>query len=209
MTRILLVRHGESEWNAAGRWQGQADPPLTDLGRAQALAAAAAIGAVDAVACSDLERARVTAELIADRIGIGPVLVDPGFRERDAGEWSGLTRSEIHRDWPGYLPDDPASRAASQGEGRRPPSWEPDDQLLRRAMGAIGRLADTVGDGDAVVVTHGGVVYAIEAALDEPWHRLPNLGARWVTVAGDRLTLGERLVLVDPHDVTVTTPDQI
>ncbi len=57
-SRLLLVRHGQSEWNAAGRWQGQADPPLTDLGRAQARAAARAIGGVDAVFASDLQRAR-------------------------------------------------------------------------------------------------------------------------------------------------------
>ena len=60
MTRILLVRHGESIWNADGRWQGQADPALTDRGRQQAFSAAASIGAVDAIITSDLERAADT-----------------------------------------------------------------------------------------------------------------------------------------------------
>lgn len=206
MTRILLVRHGESEWNAVGRWQGQADPPLTDLGRRQAKAAAVAVGSVDAIASSDLERARATAEIIADELRVGPVLVDADLRERDAGEWSGLTRAEIHRDWPGFLPDDPAGRR--DGE-HRPPSWEPDEQLLVRALAAVLRLAAQVGHGEALAVTHGGVVYAIERHLGEAWHRLPNLGARWVTVEDGQLELGPRLVLVDPHDVTVTTPDQI
>ena len=209
MTRILLVRHGESEWNALGRWQGQADPPLTDLGRRQAIAAARSIGAVDAIAASDLDRALTTAMLISEQLGVGPVVVDPLFRERDAGEWSGLTRAEIHRDWPGYLADDPRAPALDRAEARRPPSWEPDEQLLARALDGLQRLAEHIGDGDAVIVTHGGVVYAIEDHLGEAWHRLPNLGARWITLTGDQLTLGERLVLVDPHDVTVTTPDQI
>ena len=66
MIRLLLVRHGQSTWNALGRWQGQADPPLTDIGRRQAAEASAAIGAVDAIFSSTLERARVTAEIIAE-----------------------------------------------------------------------------------------------------------------------------------------------
>src|SRR5688500_8423312 len=65
MTRLLLVRHGESEWNAVGRWQGWADPPLTELGLEQARLAAKAVGAVDLIVASDLERAWHTAEVIA------------------------------------------------------------------------------------------------------------------------------------------------
>ena len=57
MTRVLLVRHGQSEWNADGRWQGQADPALTDLGRHQALHASRSLGSVDAIVASDLQRA--------------------------------------------------------------------------------------------------------------------------------------------------------
>src|SRR3546814_3323938 len=103
MTRVLLVRHGQSEWNATGRWQGQADPPLTDLGRAQAHHAARSLGVVDAIVASDLQRAADTALIISGELGVGPVVLDEGLRERDAGEWSGLTRAEIERDWPGYL----------------------------------------------------------------------------------------------------------
>src|SRR3954464_6700209 len=90
-SRVLLVRHGQSEWNAVGRWQGQADPPLSDLGRAQARAAARSLGSLDAVYASDLQRATETALIIAEQIGIGPVILDPDLRERDAGQWSGLT----------------------------------------------------------------------------------------------------------------------
>ena len=65
MTRILLVRHGLSEWNEAGRWQGWADAPLSEVGMQQARAAADAVGAVDGIVASDLSRAVVTAEIIA------------------------------------------------------------------------------------------------------------------------------------------------
>src|SRR5690349_6102426 len=94
-TPILLVRHGQSEWNAQGRWQGQADPPLSELGRQQAFSASRKIGSVDVIVASDLERALHTAQIISGQIGVGPVIVEPLFRERDAGEWSGLTREEI------------------------------------------------------------------------------------------------------------------
>ena len=121
MTRILLVRHGESEWNATRRWQGQADPPLTDLGRTQAAHAAAALGAVDAIVTSDLQRASATAQVIADALGLDAPMIDPRLRERDAGEWSGLTREEIHDQWPGYLTEDPKISIGRQRRDRRTP----------------------------------------------------------------------------------------
>lgn len=196
-TRLLLVRHGQSEWNATGLWQGQADPPLTELGRRQAAEAARAIGTVDAVWASDLVRAVETATIIADSVGVGPVVVDPDLRERDAGEFSGLTREQIDQRYPGYLAD-----------GRRPPGWEPDDSLLDRAVAALRRVADAVPSGDVVVVTHGGVVYAVEQHLGHGFQRLANGEGRWVEVdASGVLVLGERVVLAAPEDTTV--PDQL
>ena len=218
MTRVLLVRHGQSEWNAAGRWQGQADPPLTDLGRHQALHAARNLGVVDAVVASDLQRASETALIIAEALGVGPVVLEPGLRERDAGEWSGLTRAEIERDWPGYLDSPSASRHTAfagesvgtpSAERRRPPSWEPDDQLLDRVLAALGRVHDLAPDGEVIAVTHGGVVYALEGRFGVPFERLANLGGRWVEVGqgGELRALGDRVVLVDPDELTV--PAQI
>ena len=196
-TRILLVRHGQSSWNASGRWQGQADPPLTELGRRQAFEAARAIGAVDAVWASDLTRAVETATIVADSVGVGPVVVDPDLRERDAGAFSGLTRDEIEQRFPGYLADH-----------RRPPGWEPDDLLLARAVAAVRRIAAAVPGGDVVVITHGGLVYTVEHHLGQEFQRLANTEGRWLEVARDgRLSLGERVVLAAPEDTTV--PEQI
>jgi probable phosphoglycerate mutase len=197
MARLLLVRHGQSTWNADGRWQGQADPPLSETGRRQALEAVPAVGAVDAIFSSTLERAHDTAQIIAEGIGVGPVIALTDLVERNAGEWQGLTRTEIDDAYPGYLE-----------EGRRPPGWEPDDSLRERAMRGIGRIVEAVGEGDALVVTHGGLIYEVERSLGAPFERMANLGSRWVTGNGSHeLVLGERLDLLGGIDVTV--PDQI
>lgn len=185
MTRMLVIRHGQSEWNAAGRWQGRADPPLTDEGRRQAKVAAGALGAFDAVVASPLLRAAETATIVAEHLGIGPVLTDTDLMERDAGEWQGLTRPQIQDGWPGFLDD-----------GLRPPSYEPGDAMLARVLAALGRISERMGDGEVLVVSHGGVVYALEEACGEPWRRLPNLGARWFELSGDDLTAGPRIDLV-------------
>jgi broad specificity phosphatase PhoE len=195
-TRILLVRHGQSEWNATGRWQGQADPPLTDLGRAQAFEAARAIGAVDAVWASDLARAAETAVIVAESLGVGPVVLDADLRERDAGEWSGLTRDEIQERYPGYLDD-----------GARPPGWEPDPALLARALRVVARIGREVPGGDVVAITHGGLIYVLEQHLGADFARIANVEGRWVTVDGEAMQLGDRLLLAEPQDVTV--PGQI
>lgn len=196
MTRLLLVRHGQSTWNADGRWQGQADPPLSQLGRTQAFHAAQRVGSVDVILASDLERARDTALIISEAIGVGPVVIDEGLRERDAGEWSGLTRAEIEDAWPGYLE-----------ERRRPPGWEPDSSVLARLHGVLGRIEAEYQGADVLVVTHGGVVYALEEEHDVEWTRLANLGARAATIEGRRITLGDRIALVDHDEMTI--PNQI
>jgi probable phosphoglycerate mutase len=207
VTGLLLVRHGQSEWNAIGRWQGQADAPLSDLGREQARRAAPCIGAVDAIVASDLSRAVETAAIISSEIGVGPVVTDPDLRERDAGEWSGLTRAEIDERWPGYLAD-PKVTGMAPGQQRRPPGWEPDEALLARAMAAIHRINALAPGGDVLAVTHGGLVYAVERELGAPMARLANLEGRWLTVDGDNLCLGERVLLVG-DDTPVTVPNQL
>lgn len=211
MTRMLLVRHGESEWNAAGRWQGQADPPLSDKGRAQAVAAAGAIGSVDAVVTSDLERAAHTGAIIARNLGVDHVATEPGLRERDAGKLSGLTRADIFEQYPGLLPDDPTGfRPGPDGEPAWPDWWETDEDLWARvevSLVAIGRL---VPDGDVLVVTHGGVMYAVERRLGSPGRgRLGNLDAVEVRLVDGAFELGDRHSLIDPSTAVAMEADQI
>ena len=83
--------------------------------------------------------------------------------------------------------------------------------VLTEAGDMAGHLVEARGlyTGEALAVTHGGLVYAIEGHLSGGWARLPNLGGRWVEVTDAGISLGERVILVDPHDVAVTTPGQI
>jgi broad specificity phosphatase PhoE len=196
MIRLLLVRHGESTWNALSRWQGQADPPLSPFGELQAEDAGARLAelaTITAVWASDLVRARQTAELIAGHLGITRVEEEPRLRERDVGSWSGLTRDEIEERWPGYL----ASR-------RSPPDFEGDDELLARTRAGLAAAVDANDPGDVLVVTHGGVIRTIERSLGAIPERLPNLGGRWLVAASPtELSLGERVVLLEPDEMTV------
>jgi probable phosphoglycerate mutase len=196
VTRLLLVRHGESEWNASGKWQGWADPPLTELGQLQAQAAARAVGSVDAIVASDLHRASTTADIIARELGVGPVIVDAALRERDAGAWEGLTRTEIEAEYPGFLAD-----------GNRPDGYEDDESVLDRVVPALLTLEAA---GEAVlVVTHGGVIGAVDRVLGQTHARTPNLGGRVVDVVDGRLVPGETILLIDVHDVRVTAPPEV
>lgn len=211
MTDLLLVRHGESVWNADGRWQGQADPPLTERGRLQAREAAAALGHVDAVLTSDLERAAETGAIIARELGVDHLATEEALRERDAGPLSGLTRSEIHVRFPGLLHDDPNGfEPGEDGEPRWPAGWENDASLWTRVEVALLAISRAVAGGSVLVVTHGGVMYAVERHLGGPGRgRLANLDAVAVRAADDRFVLGERLSLIDAELTTAIEADRI
>lgn len=182
-----MVRHGQSTWNAAGKWQGQADPPLSEDGIHQAMRAAQVLEAVDLVRSSDLERAHHTATILAAPHGLS-VLADTRLRERRAGPWTGLTRDEIERQFPGYLAD-----------GRRPEGYETDDAIAERAFAALRDVAEELAGGTGVVVSHGGVILTVER-----WHGLArtpihNLEGRWLERdAGSPtgFTVGERVTLL-------------
>ncbi|HVE18298.1 MAG TPA: histidine phosphatase family protein, partial [Ilumatobacteraceae bacterium] len=146
-TDLLVVRHGQSEWNAIGRWQGHADPALSELGRRQAAVAAASIGAIDGIISSDLLRAAETAAIIAQQLGVGTVMTDERLRERDVGEWTGLTRIEINRRWPGWIDD-----------LRRPDGFEDVDSVLLRVVEAFAAIREARPGGSLLVITHGGVI---------------------------------------------------
>jgi probable phosphoglycerate mutase len=205
VSRLLLVRHGQSVWNADGRWQGRADPPLSELGERQAadvvvvLHRHASFGSeVERIWASTLQRARRTAEIIGGGLGL-EVAVDQRLQEVDAGEWTGLTRPEIEERWPGYL-----------AGHRRPPGFETHEHLAARALAALADVAVAAAGATVLVVTHGGVIGAVERHLGAEWARTPNLGGREVVHRGDgALALGERFLLLDPDDVEVTTPGQL
>ncbi len=203
ITRLLLVRHGQSTWNAQRRWQGQANPPLSDHGRFQAKEAAKAIGAVDAIVASPQQRASHTAELIAGELGIGPVVLVPNLRERGAGPWSGLTVEEIEARYPGYLTDH-----------RRPEGYETDAELLDRTKPALDALALGNPGRLVLVVTHGGVIHRFEEYLGLQSGRVPNLWGRVVEFAHDgseagSWRAGERLELIEGHHATGGDADRV
>jgi probable phosphoglycerate mutase len=192
VSRVLLVRHGQSTWNADGRWQGQADPPLSRLGEEQARQAAGSseLDRLDAVESSDLERARRSAHIIA--AGRVAPRCDPRWRERHAGAWEGLTRAAIEARWPGFL-----------ASHRRPAGWEEDDAVSARALAALAELGAHLDGGVGLVVTHGGVIRAIERRLGAGDLPVPNLGGVWVVLDGGALSLGDRALLVDVSEVTI------
>lgn len=172
--RVLLVRHGQSEWNLSGRWQGQADPPLTDLGRRQARRAAAAVGDVVSIWSSDLQRSVETAVIVSNELGVGPVVVDADLRERHVGEWQGLTRDEIDVQFPGFL--SPTDGDSPDGwQPRRPPSWESDASVVMRLHQVLVRIRHEVGAGDVLAVSHAGLLYAAEREFGSNGSRLGNL----------------------------------
>ena len=199
MTRILLVRHGQSTWNANGRWQGRADPPLSELGvrQAEVAADAVAMAGVTQVFTSPLLRAQQTATIVAARLGLS-IAEDPRLMERDAGEWTGRTRTEIEDGWPGYL-----------AEGHRPDGFETDDVLHVRAMAAI-REIGAVAHEPVVVISHGGLIRVVERAFGSEPHSVPNLGGLDLRRCDDgSLELVDRTVLIDPAAVTVTSPPEV
>lgn len=186
--RVLMLRHGESEWNVEGRWQGWEDIALTIAGEHQAAARAHALAADDGleganVFSSDLRRARRTAEIVAEALGLGPVVVDEGLRERCGGEWQGRTGAEIEERWPGMR------EAWRRGELAAPPGGESNEQLLDRVDAALGRaIAATPEDRVTLVVTHHGVLRALLRRVGQlPVESIPNLGGHWFDWDGDRL----------------------
>jgi broad specificity phosphatase PhoE len=145
VTTLLIVRHGETDWNADGRLQGQTDRPLSELGRRQARQLAEELGEekLAAIYSSDLARARETAEIVGERLAL-PVVLDADLREKDWGTWEGLTA--VERD-----------RVEFAGE-----STEAHQERILRALKRISERHP--GDGRILVVTHGGSMRRVQAA---------------------------------------------
>ncbi len=173
---LLILRHGQSEWNAQGKWQGQADPPLTKVGEKQAKAAAQKLLSVsksfDKIASSDLRRARRTAEIIAQVNG-GDVSVHKEFRERHAGVWQGLTRSEIEASWPNAIADQ-----------RWPEGYESDDSVIQRVVPGLERLKEN--SKNVLLIAHAGLIRALDRFTDaEETSITNNLSGRWYQLSDE------------------------
>lgn len=172
---LLLIRHAQSIWNAEGRWQGWADPPLSAAADAQIEEAAGRLEgeSFGLVVTSDLIRARQTAERLGHALGLAAeCLIDSGLREYDAGEWSGLTRHEIEQGWPGDI------ERYGRGEISAPPGGEPRVTFEQRVAGAArrtGAAAAAAGADRLLVVTHGGVIRALARAVAVAEYRVGQL----------------------------------
>ena len=145
MATLLLIRHGETDWNAEHRWQGHADVPLNARGREQAttLAEELAPEGVDAIYASDLSRARDTAEIVGEHLGV-PVVLDPDLREIDVGSREGLTGDEV---------------------GDRPWDGEDHESHGERILRAVRTIAERHPGQRVAVVSHGGSLRRIQVAV--------------------------------------------
>lgn len=190
--RLILLRHGQTGYNAASRMQGQLDTDLSELGVRQAKSAAVALAAKGPIVIrsSDLRRARDTAAALAQATGL-EVATDPRLRETHLGEWQGKTHLEVDAQMPG-------ARAAWRDDARwAPPGGESRVDVAARSTPVVAELVaglDGWGTGDGaegpvVLVAHGGVIAALTAALlDLPIGRWPILGGlantSWVQLSG-------------------------
>jgi glucosyl-3-phosphoglycerate phosphatase len=187
--RLVMLRHGQTEYNAGNRMQGQIDTDLSELGRNQALAAAESLAKRQPllIVSSDLRRALDTAVALGDRAGL-PVEADERLRETHLGDWQGMTHLEV---------DDvaPGARLAWRDDARwAPHGGESRVDVAARSVPLVAELFDQYtewGDDDRplVLVAHGGLIAALTAALlDLPVDNWPVLGglgnASWVQVSG-------------------------
>ena len=157
MTRLILVRHGETAWNHDLRLQGQTDTELSDFGRAQASRLAERLVGEELAAAysSDLRRCVETAEILLAGRAIGATLL-PELREVNLGQWQGHTVAELRQLMPAELERvwaNPLDEAPRGGETRR--------ELQRRIAGAIESIAARHPDGQVLVVSHGGALRAL------------------------------------------------
>ena len=192
LEHLILLRHGETDWNAGLRMQGHTDIPLNSEGVAQASAAAPSVAALrpELVVSSDLSRARQTAEPVADLLGL-PVTLDARLRETSLGDWEGLTRDEVTSRWPGMW-----EQWRSTSADFTPPNGESRMQVARRAAEVVETL-DTQQVRRALLVAHGGLIVGLTGYLlglpSDSWsvltglsnchwvllHRAPDLGLGW------------------------------
>ncbi|MBS1252023.1 MAG: Phosphoserine phosphatase 1 [Anaerolineales bacterium] len=157
MKRLILVRHGETDWNRVSRYQGFARTPLNERGRRQAKQVARRVAGwdIDVLYASDLPRTVETAQPIANRLGL-PIIKLEALREIDVGEWEGLTVTEIQAEhtenWDTYI-SDPINTARKGGESL--------GELATRVNEVFQRWEEEHAAQTVLAVTHGGPIKAL------------------------------------------------
>jgi probable phosphoglycerate mutase len=174
LTRLVLVRHGETDWNAEGRYQGQSDVPLNTNGVAQAEALARQLRGerFDAIYSSDLARAAQTAEVLAGATGV-PVHYDPRLREIDQGEWEGLLLADIEARYAEAF-----ERRRLDPLATRPPGGETVGQVRQRVLEVIDELRRDYPNSTVAIVSHGLAialvkVYLAHLPVESVWDHIP------------------------------------
>ena len=192
MMRLILVRHGQTEWNAGGRYQGQSNVALSDTGRKQAkfLAERFPVKQLDAIYTSDLDRAKETAECVGKRLGL-TVCPEKAFRELSFGDWEGLTYQEISSRWP-----EEAEKLFTAPDELVIPHGETFRDLQKRALDKIYSLYEKHIDQTVAVFAHGAINKTILAGLMHiPLHYLWSL--RQDNTAVNILRLDDGYVMVE------------
>lgn len=165
MTKVIFIRHGQTEWNVNGRYQGQSDVQLTAAGKEQAakLAEHFPVKEIDAVYASDLNRAMVTAEAVAGRFGLS-VQAEPAFREISFGEWEGLTYEQIVAKWPEAM-----GNFLQHPDILEIPGGETFPAVQKRAVARLEELVAKHEGQTIAIVAHGAVLRTLlTAALHMP-----------------------------------------
>jgi glucosyl-3-phosphoglycerate phosphatase len=186
LRRLVLLRHGQTDYNLAGRMQGHLDSQLTDTGRAQAVTVAPEIArmAPDLLISSDLRRAIDTADIVGAATGL-PVKLDPRLRETHLGEWQGRTVEEIEQAWPGAI------ATWRSDPGWAPPGGESRIDVVYRSRPVVEELDEEVPPGSAataVLVAHGGMIAGLVSGLlalpTASWPAIGGIGnCRWAALA--------------------------
>ncbi len=183
LTTVYLIRHGETEWNVTGRWQGHTDVPLNDIGRTQASLLAQHLSTAgarfDVIYSSDLTRAYQTAWEIGAAVRV-PVQLLPPLREIDLGSWSGLTRDEIRSRYPVEF------ELLERGQDIPRGGAETLSALRNRVVTAIEALVARHSGETMALVSHGGVIRMMLAHVygfdSTRWKELPHIANTSITI---------------------------
>lgn len=186
LRRLVLLRHGQTDHNVAGRMQGHVDSTLTEHGLAQAVEAAPELALLrpDRLISSDLKRAVDTADVLGAACGL-PVKLDARLRETHLGEWQGLSIAQIEEIWPGAI-----------AQWRSDPAWTPPGgesriEVVRRSRPVVDELDEEFAlesGATAVLVAHGGIIAGLVSGLlglpTSVWPTIGGVGnCRWATLA--------------------------